>query len=143
MQWSQAISAFIGHESALDQIRGTARFIDDLPEVAGSLHLAPVCSPIAHGRLISIDAEQALGMPGVQALIQAGDLNGPNEIANMAGDEPILAQHEVSYAGQVVALVAARSHREALAAAAKVKLHIEVLPSVLSIEQAMEARAWI
>ena len=143
MQRSQAISAFIGHESALDQIRGTARFIDDLPEVAGSLHLAPVCSPIAHGRLISIDAEQALGMPGVQALIQAGDLNGPNEIANMAGDEPILAQHEVSYAGQVVALVAARSHREALAAAAKVKLHIEALPSVLSIEQAMEARAWI
>jgi xanthine dehydrogenase large subunit len=133
----------MAHESALEQLLGQARFIDDLPLLAGSLHAAPVCSPLAHGRLLGIDASNALQMPGVKAFIQARDLPGPNQIANMARDEPILAQDTLSYAGQVIALVLAQSHREALAAAAKVKLEIEPLPSVLSIEQAMEHSSWI
>ena len=133
----------MAHESALEQLLGQARFIDDLPLLAGSLHAAPVCSPLAHGRLLGIDASNALQMPGVKAFIQARDLPGPNQIANMARDEPILAQDTLSYSGQVIALVLAQSHREALAAAAKVKLEIEPLPSVLSIEQAMEHSSWI
>ena len=128
----------MAHESALEQLQGKAQFIDDLPLIAGSLHAAPVCSPVAHGRLVAIDAIAALQMPGVKALIQAADLPGPNQIANMARDEAILADEFVAYAGQVVALVVAQSHREALAAAAKVRLHIELLPSVLGIEQRSE-----
>lgn len=133
----------MAHESALEQLQGKAQFIDDLPLIAGSLHAAPVCSPVAHGRLVAIDAIAALQMPGVKALIQAADLPGPNQIANMARDEAILADEFVAYAGQVVALVVAQSHREALAAAAKVRLHIELLPSVLGIEQAMHEASWI
>ncbi|MFM7255494.1 MAG: xanthine dehydrogenase molybdopterin binding subunit, partial [Betaproteobacteria bacterium] len=91
------------HESALAHLRGEARYLDDLPEPTGLLHLAPVCSRLAHGLLHGLDPSAALTLPGVVAVLRAADLPGPNRIANMAGDEPILAEGEVCYAGQVLA----------------------------------------
>jgi xanthine dehydrogenase large subunit len=41
------------HESARAQVAGAATYIDDLPELRGTLHAAPVCSPVAHGRLLA------------------------------------------------------------------------------------------
>ena len=54
------------HESARAQVAGGATYIDDIPEVRGTLHAAPVCSPVAHGRLKGIDASAALALPGVR-----------------------------------------------------------------------------
>jgi len=131
------------HESALAHLRGEARYLDDLPEPAGLLHLAPVCSRLAHGRLRSIEAAKALALPGVVAVLTAAHLPGPNRIANMAGDEPILAADELLYAGQVVALVAASSHRAACAAAASVQVDADPLPALLEIDEAIAASSWI
>ena len=55
------------HESARAQVAGTATYIDDIPEVRGTLHAAPVCSPVAHGILRKLDASAALALPGVAA----------------------------------------------------------------------------
>ena len=43
------------HESARAQVAGAATYIDDIPEVRGTLHAAPVCSPVAHGILRKLD----------------------------------------------------------------------------------------
>ena len=96
------------HESARAHVTGAARFIDDLPLPAGTLHAAPVLSPVAHGRLLGIDAQAALAMPGVVALITAEDIPGDRRFASFTHDEPILADGEVHHVGQVVALVVAR-----------------------------------
>ena len=56
------------HESARAQVAGSAHYIDDLPEVKGTLHAAPILSPVAHGRLNGVDCASALQMPGVRAL---------------------------------------------------------------------------
>ena len=53
------------HESARAQVAGAATYIDDIPEVRGTLHAAPVCSPVAHGVLKGLDASAALAVPGV------------------------------------------------------------------------------
>jgi xanthine dehydrogenase large subunit len=42
--------------------RGEAPFIDDLPAPVGTLHAAAVPSPVAHGRLLGIDASKALAI---------------------------------------------------------------------------------
>lgn len=131
------------HESALAHLRGEARYLDDLPEPAGLLHLAPVCSRLAHARVRGLAVAEALAMPGVVAVLGAADLPGPNRIANMAGDEPILAAEELSYAGQVVALVAACSHRVARAAADRVRVDADPLPAILTLEEAIAADSWI
>ena len=43
------------HESAVAQVRGGAHYIDDLPEVRGTLHAAPILSNVAHGQLLGVD----------------------------------------------------------------------------------------
>ena len=61
------------HESARAQVAGAATYIDDIPEVRGTLFAAPVCSPVAHGRLRGIDAAAALGFPiKINCVVQRG-----------------------------------------------------------------------
>ena len=76
------------HESARAQVEGAATYIDDIPEVRGTLHAAPVCSPVAHGILRGLDVSAALAMPGVRAVIDAGDIPGDPMLAAFAHDEP-------------------------------------------------------
>jgi CO/xanthine dehydrogenase FAD-binding subunit len=43
------------HESAAAQVAGAATYVDDIAEVRGTLHAAPILSPVAHGRLKGVD----------------------------------------------------------------------------------------
>ena len=43
------------HESAAAQVAGGATYIDDIPEVRGTLQAAPILSNVAHGRLLGVD----------------------------------------------------------------------------------------
>ena len=99
-------------------VRGESLFIDDLPVPEGTLHAHVCASEVAHGALISIDAEAARGMTGVVAVLTAADIPGENEIGTMVADEPLLAEGSVHYIGQPVALVIAADAATARAAAA-------------------------
>ena len=61
------------HESAHLHVAGEAAYIDDLPELAGTLHIALGLSPVAHGRLIAIDLDAVRAMPGVVDVLTAAD----------------------------------------------------------------------
>ena len=54
------------HESARAQVLGVAPYLDDLPELRGTLYAAPILSTIAHGTLHGVDTAAALAMPGVE-----------------------------------------------------------------------------
>ena len=124
------------HESARAQVAGAATYIDDIPEVHGTLHAAPVCSPVAHGRVRTIDASAALALPGVRAVIGASDIPGDTTLAAFAHDEPVFASDTVQFVGQVIALVIADDTMTARRAARLVKLDIEPLDAVLSVHEA-------
>ena len=138
-----AVGQSLAHESARLHVAGAARYIDDLPVPEGTLMVAPVLSPVAHGRLRGIDAAQALGMPGVVRVLTHHDLPGARMIGAVLHDEPVLPEDEISHAGQVVALVVATTVRQARAAARRVKLDIETLPAILSIDDAVKAQSWV
>ena len=55
------------------KVTGKIRYASDL-HVPGMLHARFVTSPYAHARLLNIDAEAALAMPGVAAVLTARDL---------------------------------------------------------------------
>ena len=59
------------HESARAQVAGAATYVDDIPEVKGTLYAAPILSTVVHGRLLGVDATAALAMPGVRDVILA------------------------------------------------------------------------
>jgi len=128
------------HESAHLHVAGRATYVDDLPELAGTLHAALGLSPVAHGRIRAIAVDAIRALPGVVAVLTAADIPGVNDCGAIVHDDPILADGEVHYVGQPVFAVIATDRelaRRAAAQAAKV-LDIEPLPAVIT---ALEAHA--
>jgi len=131
------------HWSGPDLVTGRACFVGDDPAPEGTLHLAPVTSPVARGHLRAIDPSRALAMPGVVRVLTAADIPGRNQIGGIVADETLMAQGEVSYVGEVVAAVVARDPDLARTAAAAVRLDIEPLPPVLTIEEAVRQETYV
>ena len=102
------------HESAHLHVAGAAPYVDDLPELAGTLHAALGLSPVAHGRLLAVDIARIAAEPGVVAVLTAADIPGPNDCGPVVHDDPILAEGEVHYLGQpVFAVIATHARRRA------------------------------
>ncbi len=131
------------HESAVAHVTGTATYIDDMPELKGTLHAAPILSTVAHGTLLAIDATKALQMPGVRGLVLGSDIPGDRLLATFVHDEPIFAQGTVQHVGQVIGLVVADSTMQARRAARQVQLHIDALPAILTVQDALEKNSHV
>lgn len=140
---SGACGQSLPHESARAHVTGQARFIDDLPELAGTLHAAPILSPLAHGRLLGLDSAAALALPGVVGLVLAADIPGARLLPTSARDEPVLAQDELLYAGQVIGLAVATDRETARRAARLVQIQAEPLPALLSARAAHAAGHYV
>ena len=131
------------HESARAQVAGAAHYIDDLPELRGTLHAAPILSTVAHGKLLGVDSRAASAMPGVQAVILSQDIPGDKILAAFAHDEPVFAIDTVLHIGQVIGLVVADTVMQAREAARAVQLDIEALPALLDVRAAHAAQSYV
>ncbi len=131
------------HESAAAQVAGAATYVDDMPEVRGTLYAAPILSTVAHGKLRGVDIIAALLMPGVRDVILTCDIPGSPMLAAFAGDEPVFAIDTVQHIGQVIGVVVADSVMQARHAARHVKLDIETLPAILTIKDALAAQNYV
>ncbi|RMH41842.1 MAG: xanthine dehydrogenase molybdopterin binding subunit, partial [Alphaproteobacteria bacterium] len=129
------------HDSARLHVTGAARYVDDIPVPAGTLHLAFGLSPVAHGEIRSLDLEAVRNAPGVHAVLTAPDIPGRNDVSPAAGDEPLLADGRVHYVGQPVFLVVAESHRQARQAARLGRIDIRPLDPILTIDEAIAANS--
>ncbi|QSQ27174.1 xanthine dehydrogenase molybdopterin binding subunit [Pyxidicoccus parkwayensis] len=125
------------HESALGHVTGSAQYVDDLAQKRPMLEVWPVCSPHAHARILRRDPIAARKMPGVVAVLMAEDIPGTNDTGPIRHDEPLLADREVLFHGQMVALVVGESIDACRAAARAVVVEYEPLPAILTVEDAM------
>jgi xanthine dehydrogenase large subunit len=136
------------HESAQLHVAGEATYIDDIPELAGTLHCALGLSPVAAGMLDSMALDVIRALPGVVAVLSAADIPGPNDCGSIVHDDPILCgivEHddgsswgEIRYLGQPVFAVIAQTRDAARRAAAKARdvLTITATPPVVTPQQA-------
>jgi carbon-monoxide dehydrogenase large subunit len=119
---------------------GKGRYIDDIA-VAGVWHAAFVRSPHPHAAIRTIDASAALALPGVHAVLTLDDLAPAmiqrRMLRHSNSGTPLdrywsfaLADGEVSYVGEAVAIVLADSRYVAEDAAALVAVDYDVLPAV-------------
>ena len=131
------------HESARAQVAGAATYVDDIPEVKGTLYAAPIMSTIAHGKLLGVDCKAALAMSGVVDVVLAADIPGDAVLAAFAHDEPIFAFDTVEHVGQVIGLVVAESVMQARRAARKVLCRIEALPAILDVHVALATQSFV
>ncbi|MEJ6020640.1 xanthine dehydrogenase molybdopterin binding subunit [Ramlibacter sp. PS4R-6] len=142
-QHSPAVAVPLAHESARAHVSGTATYIDDIPEIKGTLHAAPILSTVARGKLRGVDVAAALAMPGVRDVVLARDIPGDPVLATFVHDEPVFAQGEVNHVGQVIGLVVADTVMDARRAARKVVLDIEPLPAILTPREAHAQQSYV
>jgi xanthine dehydrogenase large subunit len=140
---AQASGVSKAHESARAQVAGAVTYIDDLPEVRGTLHAAPILSHVAHGTLRGVDARAALAMAGVVDVILAANVPGEAVLAAFAGDEPVFPSDKVQFIGQVVGIVLARTTQQARRAARKVVLDIAPLPAILTVADSLAEKSFV
>jgi xanthine dehydrogenase large subunit len=125
------------HESAHLHVSGTAAYTDDLPELAGTLHVALGLAERAHAKLKSIDLAAVRDAPGVHALITANDIPGINDCGPVVHDDPILAADEIQFFGQPVFAVAADTRDAARRAVRLARIEYELQPAILTTSQAL------
>ncbi|HYF60920.1 MAG TPA: xanthine dehydrogenase molybdopterin binding subunit [Burkholderiaceae bacterium] len=133
----------VPHESAALHVAGRARYVDDLPEPAGTLHAAIGCAGLAHARIDGLDLSAVRAAPDVVDVLVAADLPAANNYGAVIHDDPLLADGEVQYEGQPLFVVVAASHRAARVAARRATVSATPLPAILTIADAIAASAWV
>ncbi|MEU7874850.1 molybdopterin cofactor-binding domain-containing protein [Dactylosporangium sp. NPDC049140] len=99
---------------------------------------ATLRSPHPRARIAAIDITGALTLPGVHAVLTAGDVPGAKHYGLEHRDQPVLAIGQVRYAGEPVAIVAADHPETARRAAARIAVEYEVLAPVVDSEAALD-----
>jgi carbon-monoxide dehydrogenase large subunit len=117
------------------KVTGSTRYVADRP-MPGALWVAFLGSPVAHGRIRSVDASRAAGMADVRAVLTGRDVEGIR-FGRRLQDCPVLAWDRVRFIGDRVAAVAAESPEAAEAAIAAIELDNEELPAVFDVRDAM------
>jgi len=122
------------HDSAHKHVAGTAVYIDDITEPAGTLHAGLGLSTVAHGILKSVDLSAVRAAPGVVAVLTHEDVPGVNDISPSGmDDDPVLADGKVEFHGQPIFCVIAETREEARRAARLAKIEYEELPAEIDI----------
>ncbi|SHF22941.1 xanthine dehydrogenase, molybdenum binding subunit apoprotein [Loktanella atrilutea] len=134
-----SVATPLPHDSATLHVTGAARYIDDLPVPAGTLHLAFGLSEVARGAVTRLDLAAVRAAPGVVAVLTAEDLPFANDVSPSNHDEPLLATGRVHYAGQPLFLVVATSHLAARHAARRGHVAIAEETPILTVEEALAA----
>src|SRR5919198_3427955 len=124
-------------------IQGKGTYVDDI-RLPAMVYLDIVRSPYAHARITRINAEAALALPGVLAVITGKDLEaaGLAWIPTMMADKQmVLPVDTVKFQGQEVAAVVAESRYIAADAVPLVEVDYEPLPPVMDPARALEPDA--
>lgn len=134
-EFREVIGKSVVRVDAWDKVMGKAEYIDDCP-IPGCWYGGTVRSDVPHGRIVSIRQDPSFDWSKV-VFVTAKDLPGPNEVAMVRRDMPILAENIVNYVSEPIALVAAPTKSLLRAALKAVKVEIEPIEPVLTIEEAL------
>lgn len=123
--------------------RGESIYVDDIPEISGTLYGACFDSPLAHGTITKLDLSGALNSEGVIRIFTFKDIPGKNQIGGIVEDEELLAESKVHFCGMPIAFVVAVSEEAARLAAKKIKAVIDPLPVITDPRVAKEKKEFI
>ena len=124
-------------------VRGESLFIDDILIKQHTLHAVVYSSPVAHAKDLIIDVSKAEKIAGVERVFTAKDIPGDNEIGGILLDEPLLAEDELHFQGQPIAIVVAESDFIARQARALIEISYSELPIITTAKQAKEQGSFI
>jgi 2-furoyl-CoA dehydrogenase large subunit len=123
-------------------VAGQGHYVADVA-LEGLLHVAVLPSQHPAARIVSIDASEALEMPGVHYVLTGEELAKAADPLMNGLDTPHvkrypLAVGQVRYAGEWVVAVVAETRAQAEDGAEKVRIVYEPLPYVIDSEEALD-----
>jgi aerobic carbon-monoxide dehydrogenase large subunit len=124
-------------------VRGQGTFVDDI-SLPGMLHGAVLRSPLAHARIVSVDATAARAHPKVTAVLTGEDLaeRGLAWMPTISGDvQAVLATDKVRFQGQEIAFVVATDRYAARDALELIAVDYEPLPPLIDARTALDPGA--
>ena len=133
----------VPHDSARGHVTGEALFVDDLASTQNELIVDFIGSPVAHGKIKSFNSIELAQLDGIAAVYTAKDIPGHNLYGPVIQDERFLAEDLVEYVGQPIAVIAGESRKAIRHAKKKLRLEIEELTPVFSIEEALYAKQFL
>ena len=119
------------------KVTGSVKYAADM-ELANMLHMSVLRSPHPYAKIVSIDASEALAIPGVEVVLTSADVPGVDNFGVFIEDQPIMARDYVRYTGEAIAAVAAQTLDLAIAASKLIKVKYEVLEGVFDPHLAMK-----
>ena len=126
---------------AIERVTGAQQYAADI-RLDGAVHVKLVSVECAHARILAVKIGDALQIPGVRGIFTARDLPQPvPRYGPIYADRPMLAEDETKFPGEPVAVVVADTLDSARRAAALVRIDVEELPAVLSVQSALDADA--
>ncbi|WP_428261356.1 xanthine dehydrogenase family protein molybdopterin-binding subunit [Haliangium sp.] len=145
---NEGIGAPVKRKEDFRFITGQGRYVDDIT-LPGQLYAHIVRSPHAHARIVSIDAGETRSAPGVVAVYTGADMADVGglpcgwAVKNKDGSDMLEPPHKplcvdrVRHVGDQVAVVIARTRRQAAEAAALLDVDYEELPAVVTGPEAI------
>ncbi|MFZ1290426.1 MAG: molybdopterin cofactor-binding domain-containing protein [Melioribacteraceae bacterium] len=124
-------------------VYGKSLFVDDFPILEGTLFAKVFTSSIAHGKIKCIKTNSAKLFPGVVAVLTFEDIPGINQVGGIIQDETLLAEGEVNFIGEPIALVIAESQKIANEAAKLIEIEYEELEIIVDPRKAYQANSLI
>ncbi len=122
---------------ACEKVTGRAVYTFDM-ELPGMLYAKCLHSPHARAEIVSIDISAAKKLAGVKVILTGKDI--PYLLGLYMVDKRILAREKVRYQGEPVVAVAAVNEETAERALALIKVKYNKLPSVKTIDEALEGK---
>jgi CO/xanthine dehydrogenase Mo-binding subunit len=137
----KAVGAALPRYDGIEHVTARTRYVDDV-RVPGMLWAKALRSPVDSARIVRLDTRRAEAMPGVRAVITHVDVPrnvvGHQEVWGIPPDEPLLAVDEVRFAGQTIAVVAAETEAQALAATEAIELELAERAPFLDVRKAWD-----
>ena len=133
----------VPHDSAVGHVTGEALFVDDLPSAKNELIVDYIASPVAHGKIKSLNYEEMAKLDGIVEVFTHADIPGHNLYGPVIKDERFLAEDIVEYVGQPIAIIAGETRRAIRQAKKHTLLEIQELTPVFTIDEAITAKQFI
>lgn len=132
------------HVSANKQVTGEALYCDDVPAIEGELFMTLIFSSKAHAKIIDINAEKALAVPGVVSFFSAKDIEEQkNKTGALVCDEDVFSKFLVTSTSCIIGALVAENESIARKAKDLIKVTYEVLsPVIVSLEDAIAYKSF-
>jgi len=139
-----ALSHWVGKSvprvDSMEKALGVTQYAGDM-QMPGMLHARVLWSGVPSAAIRGIDTSEARRAPGVRTVLTAADVPGINRYGLVVPDQRVLADGQVRSAADPMALVAAETEEEADAALRKIRVDLDSLRPILTIEDALDPAA--